>query len=115
MDLFNDPILAYENVRVIEQLYRNLPGDNVDYVGQQTAASEAVVLALGRPDPAELDEIRRELRADPVRYNEILGRIPAGRWGEPSDMGGAVVFLSSAASDYVQGFTIAVDGGWLSR
>ena len=56
-----------------------------------------------------------KLRADPVRYNEILGRIPAGRWGEPSDMGGAAVFLSSAASDYVQGFTIAVDGGWLSR
>lgn len=56
-----------------------------------------------------------KLRADPVRYNEILVRIPAGRWGEPSDMGGAAVFLSSAASDYVQGFTIAVDGGWLSR
>lgn len=56
-----------------------------------------------------------KLRADPVRYNEILGRIPAGRWGEPSDMGGAAVFLSSAASDYVQGFTLAVDGGWLSR
>ena len=56
-----------------------------------------------------------KLRADPVRYNEILGRIPAGRWGEPSDMGGAAVFLSSAASDYVQGVTLAVDGGWLSR
>ena len=56
-----------------------------------------------------------KLGADPVRYNEILGRIPAGRWGEPSDMGGAAVFLSSAASDYVQGFTLAVDGGWLSR
>lgn len=56
-----------------------------------------------------------KLRSDPVRYNEILGRIPAGRWGIPSDMGGTAVFLSSAASDYIHGFTIAVDGGWLSR
>lgn len=55
------------------------------------------------------------LRKDPKRYGEILDRIPAGRWGEPSDMGGAAVFLASAASDYVHGFTLAVDGGWLSR
>lgn len=56
-----------------------------------------------------------KLRDDPKRYGEILDRIPAGRWGEPSDMGGAAVFLASRASDYVHGFTIAVDGGWLSR
>lgn len=55
------------------------------------------------------------LRKDEVRYNEILGRIPAGRWGEPSDMGGTAVFLASAASDYIHGFVVAVDGGWLSR
>lgn len=55
------------------------------------------------------------LRKDPKRYGEILDRIPAGRWGEPSDMGGAAVFLASAASDYIHGFTLAVDGGWLSR
>ncbi|MEO0550792.1 MAG: 2-dehydro-3-deoxy-D-gluconate 5-dehydrogenase KduD [Pseudomonadota bacterium] len=55
------------------------------------------------------------LRADEVRNAEILGRIPAGRWGSPSDLGGAVVFLSSAASDYVQGITLPVDGGWLAR
>jgi len=41
--------------------------------------------------------------------------IPSGRWGHPSDMGGAIVFLASAASDYVQGITLPVDGGWLSR
>ncbi len=55
------------------------------------------------------------LRSDKKRYNEILARIPAGRWGNPSDLAGTAVFLSSAASDYINGFTIAVDGGWLSR
>ncbi len=55
------------------------------------------------------------LRADEKRNAEILGRIPAGRWGEASDLAGAAVFLSSRASDYVQGTVIAVDGGWLAR
>ncbi len=55
------------------------------------------------------------LRADPQRSAEILGRIPAGRWGEPEDLQGALVFLASAASDYVTGYTLAVDGGWLAR
>jgi 2-deoxy-D-gluconate 3-dehydrogenase len=55
------------------------------------------------------------LRADPVRSGEILGRIPAGRWGTPEDLKGVVVFLASDASNYVNGFTIAVDGGWLAR
>lgn len=55
------------------------------------------------------------LQADETRNSEILGRIPSGRWGKPSDMGGAVVFLASGASDYVQGITLPVDGGWLSR
>jgi 2-deoxy-D-gluconate 3-dehydrogenase len=55
------------------------------------------------------------LRADEKRSAEILGRIPAGRWGTPDDLKGCAVFLASAASDYVTGYTIAVDGGWLSR
>ena len=55
------------------------------------------------------------LQADEKRNAEIIGRIPSGRWGEPSDMGGAVVFLASEASNYVQGITLPVDGGWLSR
>ena len=55
------------------------------------------------------------LQADKKRNAEILGRIPAGRWGRPDDMGGAVVFLASEASNYVQGITLPVDGGWLSR
>jgi len=55
------------------------------------------------------------LRADPVRNPAILSRIPAGRWGKPGDLGGAAVFLASAASDYVHGAIIPVDGGWLAR
>ncbi len=55
------------------------------------------------------------LQADKKRNAEILGRIPAGRWGEPSELGGAAIFLASAASDYVHGATFPVDGGWLAR
>ena len=56
-----------------------------------------------------------QLREDPVRSAEILGRIPAGRWGDPSDLGGAAVFLASRTSDYVNGSIVPVDGGWLAR
>ena len=56
-----------------------------------------------------------QLRADEGRSQEILDRIPAGRWGEQEDIMGPVVFLASSASDYVNGYTLAVDGGWLAR
>jgi 2-deoxy-D-gluconate 3-dehydrogenase len=55
------------------------------------------------------------LRADAARSAEILARIPAGRWGQPEDLAGAVVFLCSPASGYMHGAVIAVDGGWLTR
>ncbi|MCX7788396.1 MAG: 2-dehydro-3-deoxy-D-gluconate 5-dehydrogenase KduD [Spirochaetes bacterium] len=55
------------------------------------------------------------LRQDEKRNAEILSRIPAGRWGKPEDLKGAAVFLASAASNYVHGYAIAVDGGWLAR
>jgi 2-dehydro-3-deoxy-D-gluconate 5-dehydrogenase len=55
------------------------------------------------------------IREDPDRNAAILARIPAGRWGTPEDMGGAAVFLSSAASDYCHGTILVVDGGWLAR
>src|SRR5476649_1642480 len=55
------------------------------------------------------------LRADETRSRQIGERIPAGRWGAPADLAGAAVFLASAASDYVNGHVLAVDGGWLAR
>lgn len=55
------------------------------------------------------------LRADETRNRQILERIPAGRWGTPDDLAGASVFLSSAASDYLQGHILVVDGGWMAR
>jgi len=55
------------------------------------------------------------LRDDPKRGGEILARIPAGKWGKPDDLKGAVVFLASRASEYVHGSALVVDGGWLSR
>ncbi|URG54422.1 2-dehydro-3-deoxy-D-gluconate 5-dehydrogenase KduD [Pectobacterium quasiaquaticum] len=57
----------------------------------------------------------QQLRADEERSKEILDRIPAGRWGLPQDLMGPSVFLASSASDYINGYTIAVDGGWLAR
>lgn len=56
-----------------------------------------------------------QLRADKDRSEAILDRIPTGRWGTPDDIMGAGVFLASSASDYINGFTIAIDGGWLAR
>ena len=56
-----------------------------------------------------------QLRADEARNKAILERIPAARWGEPGDLGGAAVFLASRASDYVNGAILPVDGGWLAR
>ena len=57
----------------------------------------------------------KAIREDEKRNKEILDRIPAGRWGTPEDLAGAVIFLSSKASNYVNGECIAVDGGWLAR
>ncbi|MEZ0167087.1 2-dehydro-3-deoxy-D-gluconate 5-dehydrogenase KduD [Microvirga sp. TS319] len=55
------------------------------------------------------------LRQDQKRSSEILGRIPAGRWGQPEDIGGAAVFLASQAANYIHGIVLPVDGGWLAR
>jgi 2-deoxy-D-gluconate 3-dehydrogenase len=59
--------------------------------------------------------LNERLRADPVRYKEMLDRIPAGRWGTPEDLAGIFVYLCSPASAYLTGQIVAVDGGWMSR
>ena len=60
-------------------------------------------------------DITTRLRTDPQRNQAILARIPAGKWGAPADLRGVVVFLASAASDYMHGTIVPVDGGWLAR
>ena len=60
-------------------------------------------------------KLNEHIWSDPVRNQQILDRLPSGRWGRPSDLMGATVFLSSAASDYVHGVILPVDGGWLAR
>jgi 2-deoxy-D-gluconate 3-dehydrogenase len=60
-------------------------------------------------------DLTATMQVDPERAPAILDRIPAGRWGNPADLMGAVVFLASAASDYMNGAIVPVDGGWLTR
>jgi 2-deoxy-D-gluconate 3-dehydrogenase len=60
-------------------------------------------------------DMTEQLRDNEIRFKEISERIPAGRWGVPNDLKGAVVFLASKASDYVSGHILVVDGGWLGR
>jgi 2-deoxy-D-gluconate 3-dehydrogenase len=60
-------------------------------------------------------DMNRNLMNDPVRNEQILRRLPAGRWGTPEDLMGVAVFLASKASDYLHGAILPVDGGWLSR
>jgi 2-dehydro-3-deoxy-D-gluconate 5-dehydrogenase len=60
-------------------------------------------------------KLNQHVWKDPVRHEQILARLPSGRWGEPDDLKGAVVFLASHASDYIHGIVLPVDGGWLAR
>ncbi len=89
-------------------------------VGQLTKAlanewaSKGVQVNAIAPGYVETDNTAA-LRADPVRNPAILARIPAGRWGKPEDFKGAIVFLASKASDYVNGEILVVDGGWMGR
>ena len=77
-------------------------------------ASSGVQVNAVAPGYFETDNTEA-LRADAKRSSEILGRIPAGRWGQPEDLAGAVVFLASPASDYINGHVLVVDGGWMAR
>jgi 2-deoxy-D-gluconate 3-dehydrogenase len=82
-------------------------------LANEWAASGVNVNAIA-PGYIETDNTA-PLRADPDRARSIVERIPAGRWGLPADLQGAVVFLASDASRYVHGTVVAVDGGWLAR
>jgi 2-deoxy-D-gluconate 3-dehydrogenase len=82
-------------------------------LSNEWAASNVQVNAIA-PGYVETDNTAA-LRADERRHQEILDRIPAGRWASPGDLAGAAVFLASSASDYVTGHVLAVDGGWLAR
>ena len=62
-----------------------------------------------------LTDLTRPLYEDPLRSRQVSDRIPAGRWGNPDDLKGAIVFLASRASDYVHGHVLVVDGGWMAR
>jgi 2-deoxy-D-gluconate 3-dehydrogenase len=77
-------------------------------------ASKGINVNAIAPGYIETD-VTDALRNDPVRSRQILDRIPAGRWGQPDDLAGAVVFLASSAARYVHGHVLAVDGGWLGR
>lgn len=77
-------------------------------------ASRGVNVNAIAPGYMETD-VTAALRADATRYRQITERIPAGRWGAPSDLAGSVVFLASRASDYVHGHVLVVDGGWMGR
>jgi 2-deoxy-D-gluconate 3-dehydrogenase len=77
-------------------------------------ASQGVQVNAVAPGYFETDNTEA-LRADQKRSTEILARIPAGRWGQPEDLAGAVVFLASPAADYVNGHVLVVDGGWMAR
>jgi 2-deoxy-D-gluconate 3-dehydrogenase len=89
-------------------------------IGQLTKAlanewsSRGVQVNAIAPGYIETDNTE-QLRGDPVRYEAILGRIPAARWGRPEDLNGAVIYLASSASDYVTGTIVTVDGGWMGR
>jgi 2-deoxy-D-gluconate 3-dehydrogenase len=77
-------------------------------------ASKGINVNAIAPGYIETD-VTTALRADPVRNRQILDRIPAGRWGQPDDLAGAVVFLASPSARYVHGHVLAVDGGWMGR
>ena len=90
-------------------------GATVALVGRSEQVEDAARELGGVAVRADLANAGEREAATPERNAEIVGRLPAGRWGEPADLAGATVFLASAASDYVHGIVLPVDGGWLAR
>ncbi len=88
-------------------------GSLVKALSNEWAASGVQVNAIA---PGYIATSNTEaLRADPIRSSAILSRIPAGRWGEPDDFKGPIIFLASSASNYINGIILTVDGGWMGR
>ena len=86
-----------------------LDGQIALVTGASTGLGQAIAPGYMRTDNT------RALQQDETRNRQILERIPAARWGEPNDLAGAAVFLCSAASDYVNGHVLVLDGGWMGR
>jgi len=113
--IFTSSLLAFQGGINVPSYAASKGGVNqlVSAFANEWAASGVNVNAIA-PGYIETDNTAA-LRGDPERSQAILARIPAGRWGRPSDLGAAAVFLASPASDYVHGTTLVVDGGWLGR
>ncbi len=77
-------------------------------------ASKGVNVNALAPGPF-LTELNRPLMNDPAKYQWFIDRIPLGRWGDPAELGGAIVFLASEASSFMTGATLTVDGGWTAQ
>jgi NAD(P)-dependent dehydrogenase (short-subunit alcohol dehydrogenase family) len=91
-----------------------------DQIRGKGRKSEIVTCDLAIPNNAIAPgyfetEMNDGLMKDSVRSKQIIERIPSGRWGQPADLAGAIIYLSSSASDYVNGHILVVDGGWLGR
>ena len=112
-------------INITDQRVRHPNGDQLSYtLSKQALAAATTTLARVLAPKVRVNAVApgymatdntAPLRQDAQRSSEILSRIPAERWGTPEDLQGAVVFLSSSAADYVNGYTLAVDGGWLCR
>ena len=113
--IFTASLLSYQGGITVPGYTASKSGINglVKALANEWAASNVNVNAIA-PGYIATDNTRA-LQDDPVRSTAVLDRIPAGRWGRPDDLAGATIFLASAASDYVHGTTITVDGGWMGR
>ena len=117
-------LIADDDVETLRLIGLMLQRQGFEIAAATNGAQALDMSRNGSPDLIILDvmmpdmdgyQVTRQLRQDPGRSREILGRIPAGRWGEPSDVGGTAVFLASPAADYLHGAISPVDGGWLAR
>ena len=101
--------------RVAKEFIKQKSGGKIISIASMLSFQGGIRVPAYTASKSGVAGITKAIREDDKRNQEILERIPAGRWGTPEDLAGAVVFLASKASDYVNGYTLAVDGGWLAR